>query len=446
MMRLIPSKKQLILLGAVIAATTMLSILRLYYPVFGWGILLLLVMTGVLLVYDASALYRRIQPIQILASRKMPRHVAVGIPTPVHLILKNLTDAPIDLLVFDHLPETFGIACESKVMPFAVQIAANSYADYRYEVIANQRGPALFSQTQCRMHSPWALWSVDFSVDNETAVKTYPDFRKIDQNDILSENENSTGQLTKQRKRGTGTEFSQLREYRMDDSLKQIDYKATARLNKLISKEYEIERDQQVLILLDCSRRLRAGQGRLSHFDHALNATIFLARTILKQGDAVGLMSFSGDVERYVKPRKGRNSVNQLLNQVYDLDSSRYAPDYVKAAENVLLRQKRRSLVIVVTSLNDEDIDAVKMMIKTLQKRHIVLIANIKEPLLDADLRVNNLDEAVFFAARETYQHYRQQMFAKIKNNRLILLDTYPDALNAKLINLYLNIKQSGIF
>lgn len=101
-------------------------------------------------------------------------------------------------------------------------------------------------------------------------------------------------------RRGLGLEFHQLREFRDGDTLRQIDWKATARKRTPIAREYQDERDQQILFLLDCGRRMRSQDGDLSHFDHALNASLLLAYVALRQGDAVGAMTFAGDDRRHL--------------------------------------------------------------------------------------------------------------------------------------------------
>ena len=96
------------------------------------------------------------------------------------------------------------------------------------------------------------------------------------------------------RRRGEGTEFQQLREYRLGDSLRQIDWKATQRARKLISRDYQDERNQQVMLLVDTGRRMLARDDGLSHFDHVLNAALLVAYIALRQGDVVGLLAAAG--------------------------------------------------------------------------------------------------------------------------------------------------------
>lgn len=446
-MNLLPNNRLLLLLAALTAVYGIMGIATFFTE---WSVssLLWIIATGAfaLVAFDALQVWKHHRQTQWAAEREMPHHFIVGEPSKVtlHLSRADAATVPLTLRIFDHLPPTFELL--QKTLPTVLTLLPGENAEIPYQVKPLQRGAASFSGVQLRLQSPWGLWQMNRFLTVEDAVKTYPDFRRLDDNDLLSDDAQSHGTLPHHRKRGSGTDFAELREYRVGDALNHIDHKASARMNKLITKSFQIERDQQVMILLDCSRRLRVFQSTLSHFDYALNTSIYLARTILNQGDAVGLMNFGSHEMRYSPAKKGRNSVNRLLNQVYDLTPSRQAPDYIRAAEQFMVRQKRRSLVIVITSLQEEDTESVKTMLRILQKRHLVLIANLKEELLGETLDVSDLDSAVYYAARETYHRYRNQMLHQISNKQLILLDTYPTSLTAKLLNLYLNIKQSGRF
>ncbi|MBT0875970.1 DUF58 domain-containing protein, partial [Campylobacter coli] len=119
------------------------------------------------------------------------------------------------------------------------------------------------------------------------------------------------------RRRGEGTDFHQMREYRVGDSLRQIDWKATSRARKLISREYQDEKNQQLLVVLDTGRRMLAREpaspqgAALAHFDHALDATLLVAYLALRQGDAVGLLTTGGE-RRWVPPRRGMAAIDTL--------------------------------------------------------------------------------------------------------------------------------------
>jgi len=180
--------------------------------------------------------------------------------------------------------------------------------------------------------------------------KIYPNYHTL-QHYLMLATQQQTQQLgiRQRQQRGDGLEFHQLREYRMGDTLRQIDWRASSRLQKMISKEYQQERDQNIIFILDSGRRMRTKDQNVSHFDQALNAVLLLSSIALQQGDAVGLNVFGGK-DLFLLPKKGRTTINTLLNQVYDLHSNNNASDLIKAVEKLNNRFKKRSLVIIVSS------------------------------------------------------------------------------------------------
>lgn len=447
-MKALPSKMALWVLVALLLLFAIINTVG-FFTEYDLSLPLLIIslIVAVFFLFDTLTSYPNNDSLPLNIQRKIPRYFIINESADVELLIKNHSDKAVSFSLFDHLPDSFYLADSSKAtMPISLTLIAGETVNIRYQVKPQQRGQATFNGIQIRLDSHFGLWQKELWVDLSDQAKIYPDFRQISQEELLSGHSLAQGNLSQQRQRGSGTDFDQLREYRIGDALSRIDHKASARFNKLISKQYQVERDQKVMILLDCSRRLRIFQGGLSHFDYALNSTVFLARTVLNQGDAVGIMTFGNDQYRYVPPKKGRNSVNKILNTIYDLHTSRDAPDYIGAAQQLMAQQKRRCLVILLTSLQDEDTDMVKTMLRILQKRHLVLIANLKPEILGASIDINTLDDAIFYASRETYNSYRDKMLQHIREQKLILLDTYPKSLTTRLLNLYLNIKQSGVF
>ena len=230
-------------------------------------------------------------------------------------------------------------------------------------------------------------------VGEPSVLRVYPNFAALSGYALFAtDNRLSQIGVLQRRRRGEGLDFDQLREYREGDSQRKIDWKASQRMHKLISREYQDERDQQVVFLVDCGRRMRAKDDDCSHFDHALDATLLLAYVGLRQGDAVGLMTMSGD-ERFLAPRKSRAMVNRILNTVYDLQPGLLTSDYYQAAVNLSKRLRKRALIVIISNLRDEDDDTLLPALRLLQKRHLVLFASLRERALDeaVDLPVRRL-------------------------------------------------------
>ena len=117
---------------------------------------------------------------------------------------------------------------------------------------------------------------------------------------------------------------------------------------------------------------MRAKDDDCSHFDHALDATLLLAYVGLRQGDAVGMMTMSGD-DRFLAPHKSREMVNRILNTVYDLQPGLLASDYYQAAVTLSKRLRKRAMIVIISNLRDEDDDSLLPALRLLQKRHLVL-------------------------------------------------------------------------
>jgi uncharacterized protein (DUF58 family) len=247
------------------------------------------------------------------------------------------------------------------------------------------------------------------------------------------------------RRRGEGTEFHQLREYRQGDPQRAVDWKATARTARLIAREYEEEKDQRVLLVIDCGRRMASKDDELSHFDHTLNAALLLAHVALRQGDAVGMLTMGG-AQRYLEPRKSIGAVHAMLNRVYDLEPTLAVPDYDQAARDVMRHLRRRALVIVLTNLRDEDDASLLPALRLLRTRHLVVLASLREAIVGRALsaRVDSFDRAVTHAAAAEYLALRERVFRRIGAAGVMALDVEPERLAITLVNRYLELKREG--
>ncbi|MFN8010177.1 MAG: DUF58 domain-containing protein [Holophagaceae bacterium] len=384
------------------------------------------------------------------AGRRVAGSLPLGAWSEVRLRLRNPGPRPLRLEVHDHHPVAFDVAGQ----PRGVALEPGTWAELRYALRPLRRGRHAFGPVQAFLASPWGLWSRDIRLGEPQDVKVYPNFAAVAKYALLATDQRlSQLGVLKKRRRGEGLEFHQLREYRVGDASRQVDWKATSRMRKLISREYQDERDQQVFFLLDCGRRMRAleqeGGDGLSHFDHALNAVLLLSYVALRQGDAVGLLSFAGD-KRFLRPRKSVATVNRLLNELYDLDATPRAPDYLEAAREAMVRLPKRSLVVVVSNVRDEDDETLAPALRLMQKRHLVLLASLRERELDRVLDakagepVQDFPGALRAGALHEYLRHRRAAFERLRGLGVQTLDVVPDRLAVSLVNRYLELKGSG--
>lgn len=433
---ILPARRSLQLLGINAAVALLASIfpelISLWYA--SVALSLLLAFADLVLVVTATP---------PRAERFAPPTLPLGVKRTLRLRLHNDGTRPLLLQVFDHYPASLHV----EGFPLRLSIAAGQFAESVYAVTPTERGKLHFPCLQVRVLSPLQLWWHDLKLPVTAELKVYPNFAAVAQYALLATDHHlSHLGIMQKRRRGEGQDFHQLREYRAGDSLRQIDWKATARMRKAISREYQDERDQEIIFLLDCGHRMLAKDAELSHFDHTLNAILLLTYVALRQGDAVGLGSFGGE-SRWLPAHKGQQHLQHMLSTLYDIQPTPYAPDYAQAATELLVRQKKRALVILLTNLRDEDLDDLLPALHLLRKRHVVLLASMREQALDQALQtpVDSLETAIHHAALEHYLNTRNNTLERIKASGIRCLDVPPRELSVNLINHYMDIKRSGI-
>ncbi|MEO8643260.1 DUF58 domain-containing protein [Pseudomonas sp.] len=440
-----PSRLLLIWLAILLAIGIVLGALRaLEFAVpssllsINWGLLLALLALAVL---DGIRLKRLPSP---RLQRQMPGSLALGRWGEVRLEIEHDFEQPLTVQIFDHVPE--GLSFEN--LPLSVELQPGQHSQIGYRLRPLKRGHFTFEQCEISLPSPLGLWSGKRLINVVDNTRVYPDFARLYGGQLLAvDNWLSQLGVRQRQRRGLGLEFHQLREFREGDSLRQIDWKATARQRTPIAREYQDERDQQIIFMLDCGRRMRSQDGELAHFDHALNACLLLSYVALRQGDAVGLCTFAGDQQRYLAPVKGSGQLNVLLNTVYDLDSSQRPADYQAAASQLLARQKRRALVVLVTNLRDEDDEELLSAVKRMGKQHRVLVASLREEMLDtvSQTPVQTLDEALAYCGTVDYLNARSELHERLSAHGVPVLDARPSELGAELVTQYLSRKRAGV-
>jgi uncharacterized protein (DUF58 family) len=402
-----------------------------------WGLLLALLALAIL---DAVRVKRLPTP---RVQRQMPGSLALGRWSEVRLEVEHDFAQPLNIQIFDHVPN--GLSFEN--LPLSVELQPGQHSQIGYRLRPLNRGHFTFEHCEINLPSPLGLWSDKRLLNVTDNNRVYPDFARLYGGQLLAvDNWLSQLGVRQRQRRGLGLEFHQLREFREGDSLRQIDWKATARQRTPIAREYQDERDQQIIFMLDCGRRMRSQDGELAHFDHALNACLLLSYVALRQGDAVGLCTFAGDQQRYLAPVKGSGQLNVLLNSVYDLNSSQRPADYQAAASQLLARQKRRALVVLVTNLRDEDDEELLTAVKRLGTHHRVLIATLREQVIDTlrQAPVQTLDEALVYCGTVDYLNARTERHERLSAHGVALLDVPPGELGAALVTRYLSWKKAG--
>ncbi len=383
-------------------------------------------------------------------TRRMGRTLPLGVWSPVTLELTNPGSRGLRLSIHDLHPPEFAV----QGLPRDLHLRPGGSLSLRYRLRPPSRGDFALAGCAANIRSPFGLWSRSRVLPPAETLRVFPNFAEISRYTLLAANDQLAQLGVRQfQRRGAGGEFHQLREYREGDALRQVDWKATSRVRKLISREYQDERDQRLLFLLDCGRRMRhrdsrpqpGGELGRGHLDEALNALLLLAYVAVRQGDAVGLMTYGGP-RRWLAPRKEPETVNRLLEAVYDIQPSLDAADPLGAAGELLHVAPRRALVVILTNSRDEDQAGLEQATRLLRRRHLVVVADLRERALDQALEtpIEDLDGALRFHAVHGWLAERRSHQERLRHLGIQVLDLLPEQLPAALVNRYFAIKRAG--
>jgi uncharacterized protein (DUF58 family) len=380
----------------------------------------------------------------LTAEREAPSTYAVGVRHHVDLLVHNTGNRELEIEVFDYCPPEH----ECDGLPLGpVKLPAGRGADFRYGYTPVSRGIFAFGQIQVRSKSPLGLWDRTQLLGEGKTIRVYPDYAHAFQSGVLAACQRLDAMgIHRRRQRGDGTDFHQLRHFRSGDRLNQINWKSTAKHRALISNEYQEERDQRVMILLDCSHRMRSRDGALSHFDQALNAAILLAWFATRQSDAAGLLTFGSEESRYVQPAKTPAVVSKMLDAMFDLYPSDQAPDYRQTFQRVLTTMRKRSLIVVVTTLRDDAAEDMRLALAPLMARHLVLVANIREAVIDevSAHPVQTGDDALTYLGAQEYASGIDRTLKTVRASGCSILSTKARDLPIAVTNYYLDLKRAG--
>src|SRR5262245_39391434 len=246
-------------------------------------------------------------------TRQLPAAFAIGVKRPVQIAIEAQGAQHWRCELHDHADATL----VTDGMPVRLAVEGGARVETTYMVTPSARGDVEFAPADVRVRSRWGFWDLLTRLGSTERRRVFPDFAQVARYAWLAGDRRlqEIGIKTYQL-RGQGTDLKQLSEYRVGDAVRHIDWRATLRLGKPIVREFQDDRDQCVMLLVDCGRRMRAddrtGAIGTTHFDQVLNAAMLLTYVALKQGDAVGAMTFgtpAGD-QRSFPPRKGSHALN----------------------------------------------------------------------------------------------------------------------------------------
>ncbi len=232
------------------------------------------------------------------------------------------------------------------------------------------------------------------------------------------------------------------------DDPRHVDWKATARRRRLISREYSIEQGQTVMILIDAGRLMTQLAGPLPRFEYALSSALVLANIAARTGDSVGLLLFDDAVRAFVPPTRGTAALPLIRDALVPVQATMTEPDYAAAFRTLAARVRRRSLLVLYTDVIDVRASRALLTLATHGTRvHLPLVVALRNDALVAAATPTGraTTQAIYeTAAAEELLSARDEALERMRRAGVSVLDVRPQAMTAAIINRYLEIKGKG--
>jgi uncharacterized protein (DUF58 family) len=250
------------------------------------------------------------------------------------------------------------------------------------------------------------------------------------------------------RRRGEGRSFAGLREYVPGDDPRNIDWKSTARHERMMLREFTIERSQTVMTLVDCGRAMTQMAGEFARIEHVLSAALLLTDVAAVSGDQVGTLAFDDTVRAFVPPQRGRAALGSVREALSGVNASLSEPDYATAFRMLALRQRRRALVVFFTDVMDAR--ASRSLIAFLARaaaRHVVVVVALRNEALVAAAQphAGTTRDVYLAAAAEELVLERDEALARMRRVGVNVLDVTAPQMATAVVNRYLEIKSRGL-
>lgn len=413
-----------------------LAVVALVVPELGGYILWANLAVAGLALFDAALGFGA----QVSVERECPEVMSLGRRNRVWLRLRTRSRRPLSVQVqqdgFEHstLPQ----------LPLSLTVSRGESAEISYDVVPSKRGAYQLGRHTVRMASPLRLWWRQRKLPASHPVRVYPDLKGLSTFELLARQDREHGFLRASRLKGGESEFARLRDYTRDDEYRAIDWKASARRQRLTAREYQLESNQNLCFMLEAGRLMTAEAGGTSLFDHALNACLMLSRVAVKNGDRIGLLGFDDQVRAFLPPEGTKAASTRLIRAVYDLHPRLVDADFDQAFAEFGRRVRKRSLLIVFTQVvDDAAAQSLVRHARSVIHRHLPLFVLLRDTDIDNYMMQPSrrpLDLYTKGAAAELLR-WREGLLRDLKGAGALVLDTAASDLTGNLINRYLEIK-----
>jgi uncharacterized protein (DUF58 family) len=383
----------------------------------------------------------------------LPRRANYEAALDVAPVLSLAGEEPVTLRL-RRLKGPFGRARVRPVLPVewdvdrpevTLEVPRSGEATAVFRVRPRKRGRYAPGPVFVRLAAPLGLFWKDLRLDARSEVKVYPAVSSMKRYALLARQLRTREMgLRAHRLRGQGMEFARLRDHHPDDDIRLIDWKATARRSRLIAREYQVERCQNVVLMIDAGRMLTEEVDGIVKIEYVLNAALLLTRIAAQYDDRVGALVFADRVEKNVPLRKGQAAVKGMAEALYDVEPRLRESDYEGAFDVLHTRFRKRSLVVLFTNLVDQETSGlVQGLLRGLARRHLPICVAVGDREVEeaAQRMPSTAEEAYRKAAAAHMLVSRAKTLQELHKSGVHVVDAPAGQVPVAVLDKYLDLK-----
>lgn len=396
----------------------------------------------ILFLFDVILLFTRAS---ITGQRQIGSILSNGDINEAAVHVTNDYSFPINATIFEEIPHQLGL----REMRFKLRLKSRSNQKINYTVNPVDRGEYDFGNTIVMAQSPIRLASRKYTLITNQKIQVYPSYihmRKYDLSNFKRFRMDSGHRLT--RKIGHSTEFEQIKNYVKGDDIRYINWKASAKTNRLMVNQYTEERSQQVYCVIDAGRAMKMPFDGLTLLDYAINATLAISNVIIRNHDRAGVLYFNKKVEHILKADKNVSQMPKILNLLYNIKTEYVESNFEKLYATLKFKVTHRSLILLFS--NFEDMNSLQRQMKYLKsiaRNNVLVLVFFENQEIEQVIAQPSATVRDYFdkSIGEKLSYQKRLMVRELNKHGIQTILTDPKNLSLDVINKYLEIKKRSL-
>lgn len=405
--------------------------------------IIILVSLMCLTLIDVVLLFVSKNPIQY--DRKVPSMLYLGDSNFIELNIRNNTNQVLRVALYEGYPKEM----QQRDKCIKLHFLPGKEKKWHYSFKPSKRGLIQFNNPIFSIQSMLHLCLRKHEVVASEQIAVYPSILQMKKYELLVFHQRKVKSGIKHIRRiGNNSEFEQIKDYVQGDEIRAINWKATSRSNKLMINKYQEEKSQQVYCVLDKSRTMQMEFDDMSLLDYSINSILVLSNVMLKNGDKIGLLTFSDKIGVELPAKKHLTQARLILENLYKQQSLFKDPNYELLYQTIRRKVKIRSMIVLFTNFETEaSLNRAMPYIRKMNQKHVLLVVMFhnNDLKVQAQQTPNSIHGVYSSIISEQMSELKTKIASQLKQNGIQTILTLPEKLSLQTINKYLELKARGV-